>query len=252
MTTILALASAYHMETFEAGSIGRAVEAAGGRFEWRNRRLGEAMPDSHEGYDGIVVFGGEMAVYEAEYRPYFSHMEELVRSFHAAGKPVLGSCLGAQVIAHAFGAKVYRAGVFECGFTPLVPTAAAADDPLLAGTPSPVHLFEMHGDTFDLPDGAVPLLAGGVVANQAFRLGAATYAFQCHHEVTPEIVGAWNARIDEHNPTFFADLGGPDPRARQPADFARYQAAQEAFALKVTAAWMDKVKARLSLPAEPR
>ncbi|MEG6509177.1 type 1 glutamine amidotransferase [Methyloligella sp. 2.7D] len=238
---ILAVGSAYHMEEFEAGTIGSTVTECGGKLAWRHRRLGDPLPPSSEGYDGLIVFGGEMSVNDETYRRYFDELKALVREFHAAGKPILGSCLGAQIVAHAYGAKIRRLGFFECGFTRLEATHEAAGDALLGGIDEPVWLYEMHEDTFDLPDGAVHLLSGRTVPNQAFRLGERTYGFQCHFEVTPRIVESWNDRVLSEDPAFFERLGRNNPLPRHTADFETYQQPQEAFSKTIMRRWMALV-----------
>jgi len=113
------------------------------------------------------------------------------------GKPVLGICLGAQLIAKALGAMVYRNPAKEIGWAPVYWTEQAAADPLFRGFSRPEPVFHWHGETFDLPDGAERLAYSEVCANQAFRIAGNVYGLQFHLEVTPAIVEDW-CRSDEN------------------------------------------------------
>lgn len=227
----------------ESGRIGEVVAERGASLHWCYRRLGQPLPDSTTGYEALIVFGGEPSVHDPVLRPYFEALGALIRRFHGEGKPVLGSCLGCQSIAFAFGARVYPAGVLEYGFTPLSLSDQAQEDPLLQGMAPAQTLFEMHSDTFDLPEGAVPLLEGQTVRHQGFRLGDSTWAFQCHFEVTPAIVQTWTERELIGNPAHDQQLVGQ--RLEQVhADFGHHQEAQTRFARTLVQRWLDQVETR--------
>lgn len=224
----------------DAGTIGQVVEARGGDLHWTFRVRGDALPKSPADYDGMIVFGGEISVYDEHFSDYFNELAKTIHAFHAARKPILGSCLGAQAIAFAFGARVTHQGFFEYGFAPLQREDAAKTDPLLKDAPDTIPLFEMHGDTFALPEGAVRLLRGNAVENQAFRIGDTTYAFQCHFEVTPEIVEVWSERellSYTHKPSAERETMVRDVLA----SFDTHGEAQRLFALAVTNAWVNVV-----------
>jgi GMP synthase (glutamine-hydrolysing) len=140
---------------------------------------------------GLVVFGGEMNVDEIERYPYLLTQRELMRRAVDAGLPVLGVCLGAQMLARALDARVYRAPVRELGFKQLRITEAGQADPLLAAFHTGDRLFQWHEDTFDLPDGAELLAVGDDVRVQAFRKGRNAWGVQFHFEVDAEGVDAW-------------------------------------------------------------
>jgi GMP synthase-like glutamine amidotransferase len=140
---------------------------------------------------GLVVFGGEMNADETERYPYLLMQRQLMRQAVDAGMPVLGICLGAQMLARALDARVYRAPVRELGFKPVRITEAGQADPLLGAFHSGDRVFQWHEDTFDLPDGAELLAAGDDVQVQAFRIGRNAWGVQFHFEVDAEGVDAW-------------------------------------------------------------
>jgi GMP synthase (glutamine-hydrolysing) len=140
---------------------------------------------------GLVVFGGEMNADEIERYPYLLFQRALMRRAVDAGLPVLGICLGAQILARALDAPVYRAPVRELGFKPVRMTDAGETDPLLGAFRSGDRVFQWHEDTFDVPAGAELLAAGDEVLVQAFRMGRNAWAVQFHFEVNAEGVDAW-------------------------------------------------------------
>ena len=107
-----------------------------------------------------------------------------------AGIPLLGICLGSQLLAKAFGAKVYPGPIKEIGWYPLALTVAAAEDRLFAGCGPKFTVFQWHGDTFDLPR-AVHLAQSPLYRNQAFRIGPSAYGLQFHIEMTSEMIEDW-------------------------------------------------------------
>jgi GMP synthase-like glutamine amidotransferase len=143
----------------------------------------------------MVVLGGPMAVYEMDKVPYLRDEALLIEKAVASGVPVLGVCLGSQLLAHVLGARVYPGGRPEVGWDEVEITDAGMQDPCMKhlakdGTRR-AQVFQWHGDTFDLPSGAVRLASSAVYPNQAFRYADNVYALQFHIEVTPEIVHGW-------------------------------------------------------------
>ena len=147
-------------------------------------------PDLEE-IGGLMVFGGEMNVDEVDRHPYLLTQRELMRRGVDGGLPVLGICLGAQLLARAFDAPVYRASVRELGFKPVRVTDLGQRDGLLSAFQTGDRGFQWHEDTFDLPAGADLLVSGDDVPIQAFRLGAKAWGVQFHFEVDADGVEAW-------------------------------------------------------------
>ena len=126
--------------------------------------------------------------------PWIQHEIAAIREAVHRGIPVLGICLGAQLIARALGARVFRNPEKEIGWSPLHWTAAATTDPLFHGFSAPETVFQWHGETFDLPPDAEWLAYSEACRNQAFRAGAGVYGLQFHLEVTPAMIADWCAQ----------------------------------------------------------
>lgn len=152
---------------------------------------GEAPPADTGGCAGLVFMGGPMSVNDP--LPWIDRELALIREASARGLPVLGHCLGGQLIAKALGADIGPNPVKEIGWHPVSQRPEAGDSPWLAGVPTRFTAYHWHGETFTIPPGATPLLASAHCANQAFASGR-TLAFQCHMEMTAELVREWAAQ----------------------------------------------------------
>jgi GMP synthase-like glutamine amidotransferase len=150
---------------------------------------------------GLIFMGGPMSANDD--LPYLRQELGLIAQAVERRQPVLGVCLGAQLIAKALGAKVYRNAVEEIGWFEIHFTEAAARDALFAGIGPTETVFHWHGETFDLPPGAEWLAYSEACRNQAFRAGAGVYGLQFHLEVTPATIADWCGRD--------ADCGDVDP-----------------------------------------
>lgn len=144
---------------------------------------GESLPRLND-VDLLLVMGGPMSVNDERELPWLVDEKRFVREAIAAGKPVLGICLGAQLIACAMGARVYPNRVKEIGWRPVFGTPS--DDLSLFRFPSKTEVFHWHGETFDLPPGATRLARSEHCENQAFQLGCRTLGLQFHLETTPD------------------------------------------------------------------
>jgi GMP synthase-like glutamine amidotransferase len=178
-----------HVPFEHLGLIARALESRGVTFEYADLFREPADTPAVEDADGFVFMGGPMSANDN--LPCIRRELTLIERAASAGKPLLGICLGAQLIARALGARVYRNAVKEIGWYPIFWTGAAAGDALLAGLPGSDTVFHWHGETFDLPAGAEWLARSEACRHQAFRWGRGVYGFQFHLEVTPEMIADW-------------------------------------------------------------
>lgn len=149
-------------------------------------------PEAPEAFDALVVFGGSMHVDQEERHPWLPEQHELVRSARERRQPLLGVCLGAQLVARVAGAHVGPASRPEIGWHEVELTQAAEADPVLGVLPPRFEALEWHSYAFELPPGA-ELLATNAVCPQAFRLGETTWGVQFHPEATREMLERWRA-----------------------------------------------------------
>lgn len=149
--------------------------------------LGEIDPASD---DLLIVLGGSMGVYETDIYPFLAQEISLLEKRLLLDKPTLGICLGAQLMARALGARVYPGERKEIGWAPISLTAAGKQSVLLP-LAEPVQVLHWHGDTFDLPDGAVHLASSELYAHQAFSWGKRVLALQFHGECSAQGLESW-------------------------------------------------------------
>jgi len=169
------------------------------------------------GHDGLIIMGGPQSAND----PAMSAELHFVQQVIDAKTPVLGICLGAQLIAKALGAHVYRNREKEIGWAPVHLHAAAEEDPVFGGLPSPAMFFHWHNETFTLPPGADSLAYSDKCRQQAFRYREAVYGIQFHPEITAEMILDW---CDQPVNRGDADtLDDPiDPHAEDTAPFAQH------------------------------
>lgn len=166
---------------------------------------------------GLVVLGGPMNADETDKYPYLAHELEWIREAVQRNLPVLGVCLGAQLLAKALGARVYAAPQKEIGWFSVDMTGAAGDDPLLSACQTRETVFQWHGDTFDLPEGAVWLARSEVAPHQAFRFGRCAWGLQFHVELTPAELDLWLREPDMCGETAHLDLHASEEIERRAA-----------------------------------
>ena len=155
----------------------------------------EPLPDWRE-FDAVLVMGGPMGADDDGEHPWLTAEKELVRDAVEAGRPILGVCLGVQLLASALGAEVRTMDSPELGLLPVELTEEGRRNPLFDGVEDTFPALQWHGDTFDLPDGAVAL-ASSPVATQAFQAGERAFGIQFHLEVTREMAREW-AQVPEY------------------------------------------------------
>ncbi|TDJ44360.1 MAG: amidotransferase [Gammaproteobacteria bacterium] len=180
-----------HVATEPLGTLDGQFKAAGFRVRYMNfSRLAEARPDVGR-YHGLVVLGGPMGADQSDRYPHLEVEKDAIRQAVDAGIPVLGICLGAQLIASALGARIRRNPVTEIGWFDVSPTAAGREDALFSKFDGAEKIFQWHGDTFTLPDGACHLAESEACANQAFRIGESVYGLQFHLEADRALIERW-------------------------------------------------------------
>lgn len=176
-----------HVENEPPGLISTWAKEAGVELEILELWKEYSIPDIFK-FDGLVIMGGPMGVYEN----FPSEKEEIETIKKALGKvPIIGFCLGCQLLAHALGAKVYpnlKDGkkLKEIGYLSVDLSDEGSKDPLYKGFSSPIKVLQWHGDAYDLPEGGILLASSKDCTNQAFRYGKNAYGMLFHNEFTPE------------------------------------------------------------------
>ena len=209
-----------HSEWREA-RIAPMLQAKGYTIERRCPAGGCSMPDNVDAYAGAIVFGGPQSANDAATKPYIAREIGWISDYVAGGGRYLGICLGGQLLARAFGARVDRhpQGINEIGYYPLRATAAGR-----GVFPDELHVYHWHQEGFELPQGAELLATGDAFPNQAFCLGRRAYALQFHPEVRPIDARDWISDVSEH-----LARPGAQSREQQEAGFARHDPPLEAW-----------------------
>jgi len=158
---------------------------------------GACLPETPQAYQAIIVMGGPMGVYDEADYPFLREEQHFLTQAIAQEVPILGICLGAQLLAKTLGARVYRNPRKEIGWYTVDLTTAGRTDPLFTGIASPVQVFQWHGDAFEMPVGAIPLASSPLCTHQAFRYGDRVYGLLFHLELTPDIIHRWIATFQD-------------------------------------------------------
>ncbi|MGC9259448.1 MAG: type 1 glutamine amidotransferase [Phycisphaerae bacterium] len=177
-----------HAACEHAGNIAAALQRANRHSATIELFAGQNIPDEMDSFSALVVMGGPMGVYEEAKYPFIRDELRLITQALEHKKPIVGICLGSQLLAAALGAKVYPGPKKEIGWYQVSKLPGAKGDALTAGLPESFMAMHWHGDVFDVPAGAVPLLRSDLTACQAFRFDRNAYGFLCHLELSfPQI-----------------------------------------------------------------
>ncbi|HMK72348.1 MAG TPA: type 1 glutamine amidotransferase [Myxococcaceae bacterium] len=188
--------------------------------------------DALGGASGLIVLGGPMGVYESDRYPRLVDEQQLIRTALASRVPVLGICLGSQLLASALGARVYPAPAKEIGWYDVTLEPKAGSDPLFSGAPERFKALHWHGDVFDLPDGAVPLARSAMTPHQAFGYRGVAWGLLFHLEAGVEEVRKMAAAFPEEVATVD---GGAE---RLVADAERFYGETAEMGQQVLSRWL--------------
>ncbi len=218
-----------HVAVEPLGTLDELIRARGHRIRFHNfERHPDAQPDVDR-YRGLIVLGGPMNVDDQDRRPHLKTELLAIERALEQGKPVLGICLGAQLLAHVLGAPVRRHAQAEIGWYDLQISAAGRSDAVLGAAGEQLPVFQWHAYTYELPRDATHLASSPTCEQQAFRWGTNAYGFQFHLEADAAVIERWLGL-----PSFRAELTA----ARLPADeeTIRAQTATQVAATRATAA----------------
>ena len=177
-------------------------------WEIRDLWKGDALPIDSHSYSAVVVLGGPMNVDEEERYSFLSGEKSFIRDCLQNDIPLLGVCLGAQLLARCLGARVYKNEHSEIGCMTVDLTETGMKSPFFEGISSPLHVFQWHGDTFEIAEGAEQLAFSPRCRNQAFHYKNRVFGLQFHIEVTGADAKSWAK-------TYFPDTQGKDRDAAQ-------------------------------------
>ncbi|MGH8122030.1 MAG: type 1 glutamine amidotransferase [Rudaea sp.] len=214
-----------HVAAEPLGTLDPLIRQRGHRVKFVNFERDPAARPRIDRYRGLIVLGGPMNVEDRASRPHLQAEIEVIGEALAQGKPVLGICLGAQLLAHALGARIQRHRCSEIGWYDVATTDHGRNDPVLAPLGAALAVFQWHSCTFEMPAGAEHLARTATCENQAFRHGANAYGFQFHLEVNKALIERW-LDLPEYRDDLIAAGLGADADTIRADTFARIDAMQ--------------------------
>lgn len=233
-----------HQERSSPGRIGRLLREAGYTLDVRRPRFGDPLPLTMEAHDGAIVFGGPMSCNDDD--AWLRQEMDWIGVPLREGKPYLGICLGAQMLARHLGHRVapHPQGRVEVGFYPIRATAHGREVwPKLF----PTKVYQWHREGFDLPSGATLLAEGDEFAAQAFRYGRAAFGLQFHPEVTYQMMCRWTTAGAER-----MAMPGALPREKHFRDWYQHDAAVARWLSDFLRRWVGNETSRALRPMTPQ
>jgi len=222
-----------HSTLQPAGLIEEALLVNGHTLKCIHIEAGDTVAQAVDDCAGLVVLGGPMAVYEPDRFPHIGAEIALIRAYLTARLPILAICFGSQLLAAALDTEVHPGPAKEFGWYDIHLSPEAAHDPLWQGIATPFKAFMWHGDSYDVPEGAVHLASSDRVPCHAYRMGTNVYGILFHPEVTPmilhEMVSDWGADLAAQG----FDAGAIVH------DSVQYLALQEAIGRTIFRHWVD-------------
>jgi GMP synthase (glutamine-hydrolysing) len=199
----------------------RHLAARGFALDWHAPCLGDSLPEPDARYAGTIVYGGKYPASDTARHPFLREEMAWIGRWLDSGKPLLGICLGAQLLARHLGAAVgpHPHGLHEFGCYELIPTPQGR-----AVFGEGLHVMQIHYHGFDLAAGATPLAGSESCPQQAFSCGAAAFGFQFHPEASPQVITRWHDRPDAP-----FDAPGAQSRVQQEAALHRHGPAMSAW-----------------------
>ncbi len=226
-----------HLEIEPPALIGSYLAEQGHALETCRRWRGDTLPAT-EGFAGLILMGGPQSANDdsAMIREELAWLAPRIEE----GMPMLGVCLGAQLMAKAAGGEIAPSPVRELGWFPVFPAAGAKGDPLFGDWPKGgEHVFQWHGETFSLPERATLLAMHPEVPHQAFRLARGQYGLQFHLEADAELIEQWIAAGESEREAL-----GAQGLARIREDHPRHMARAHSRCRAMLEAWLEEIAAR--------
>jgi GMP synthase (glutamine-hydrolysing) len=234
-----------HQEHSTPGRVGRLLQERGHPLDIRRPRFGDPLPTTLAHHAGAVIFGGPMSANDPD--DFVKQEIDWIGVPLSEGKPFLGLCLGAQMLAKHLGAAVWQhpGGRAEIGYYPLLPTKDGRAMAEHWGVEWPSHAYHWHREGFDCPSGARTLATGDEFPTQAIGVGGAAYGLQFHPEVTHAMICRWTVRAAER-----LAMPGAQDRARQIEGRLMYDPHVSQWLVGFLAAWLAGQPA-ITTPAQP-
>ncbi|MBW4650185.1 MAG: glutamine amidotransferase [Kastovskya adunca ATA6-11-RM4] len=221
-----------HQVTSDPGLVGQILHRYGYTLDIRCPSNNDPLPLTMDDHKAVVIFGGPMSANDDETLPFIKTELDWIPVALASGKPYLGICLGAQLLARVLGATVkpHPEEKVEIGYFPIMPTSAGRKD-----FAEPLYVYHWHNEGWELPAGAVSLATGETFVNQAFRYGENAVGVQFHPEMTEEMLKKWTVLGAEHlsNP-------GAQSRDEQLQNHAVYAIAMEKWLTDFLHCWLQQ------------